>query len=47
MSHYAAYIWPCYIFAFCLLGAQVILAFIQWKITCKKALKLYKDKRAL
>jgi hypothetical protein len=46
MSHYAAYIWPCYILAFCLLGVQGILAFIEWKMTWKKALKLYKDRRA-
>ena len=46
MSHYAAYIWPCYIFAFCLLGAQVILALIEWKTTLKKALKSHRDKHA-
>jgi len=47
MSSYAVYIWSCYIFAFCLLGGQVVFAFQEWKTVCKKTLKSFRDKNAL
>lgn len=47
MNHYAIYIWPCYIFAFFLLGLQVILVVIAWKMAVKEVLKPHKDKPVL
>lgn len=26
MNHYVLYVWPCYLFAFCLLGFQMVIA---------------------
>lgn len=40
MSYYAEYIFPCYIFSFCLLGMQVVFTFVAWQ----KVLKLLKDR---
>ncbi len=40
MSHYAEYIWPCYIGAFCFLGLQLLLAYLAWK----KCINFFKDR---